>query len=194
MKMCRDKGLVSNEMIPTTINHYLNKNNPWSKRMLGLVDFQKKRDLQQVENEYNLDKYAKLREFDFDEVEEYKAKEFEQAGLHPINGEIIISIGDSVFKTTVSNARKRYYDLIRTTISQYRSHNVCELGCGYGYNLSYLGENVSGGEYSKNAVAIAQRLGLDVREFNYYKRDDYQFIKPDTTILTAHSIEQIPDA
>ena len=35
---------------------------------------------------------------------------------------------------------------------------------------------------------------MDVCEFNYYTENDYDFIKPDSTIFTSHSIEQIPDA
>ena len=177
-----------------TINEYLDIKNPWTKRLLGLDLFQKNRDIQQIENEYNLDKYAKLLEFDFKTVEEYKAKEFAQAGLHPVTGQMVISIGDSVFKATVSEARKKYYELIRISIEKYRSKNICELGCGYGYNLSYLGANAYGGDYSSNAVSIGQKLNLDVRQFNYYNESDYQFIKPDSTIFTTHSIEQIPDA
>ena len=55
-------------MTPISINDYLNKENPWTARLLGLTPFQKNRDIQQVENEYNLDKYAKLLEFDFKHI------------------------------------------------------------------------------------------------------------------------------
>jgi hypothetical protein len=181
-------------MKPISVNEYLNSSNPWSKRLLGLSEFQKNRDVQQVENEYNLDKYAKLLEVELKTIEEYKAKEFEQAGLNPITGEMTISFGDELFKTSVANMRNIYYGLIKTTLANYSSENICELGCGYGYNLSYLGAKTYGGEYSKNAVKLAQKLGLDVIEFNYYKPEDYHFIKPETTIFTTHSIEQIPDA
>ena len=181
-------------MIPISLNDYLNSDNPWTGRLLGLTPFQKNRNIQQVENEYNLDKYAKLLEFDFKNAEEYKAKEFEQAGLHPTQGLVYISKGDEIFKTTVENARKMYYEIIQATINNYPSENICELGCGYGYNLTFLGKNVTGGEYSKNAVEIGRKIGLDVCEFNYYNNTDYNVIKPDSTVFTAHSIEQIPDA
>ncbi len=177
-----------------SINEYLNTSNPWAKRLLGMVDFKKTRDVQQIENEYNLDKYAKLLQVDLATMEEYKALEFEQAGLHPITGQITISKGDDVFTATVAEARKEFYDIIKEKISNYTSEHICELGCGYGYNLSYLGANAYGGEYSKNAVTLGQKLGYDVREFNYYTDADYDFIKPNTTIFTTHSIEQIPDA
>ena len=161
---------------------------------MGLSDFQKTRDIKQVENEYNLDKYARLLEFDFKTIEEYKAKEFEQAGLHPVNGEMCISFNDLLLKTNVSNARCLYYNIIKSTIAKYGSENNCELGCGYGYNLSYLPGKCYGGEYSKNAVKIAQKLNYDVIDFNYYNESDYNFIKPGSTVFTAHSVEQIPDA
>jgi hypothetical protein len=35
---------------------------------------------------------------------------------------------------------------------------------------------------------------MDVREFNYYESGDYDFIRPNSTVFTTHSIEQIPDA
>lgn len=181
-------------MKEVSINEYLNINNVWTKRLLGLTDFKKNRDVNQVENEYNLDKYAKLLKVNLQTVEEYKCLEFEQAGLNPINGEMYISFDDTIFKTNVSNMRALYYNMIKNTMSKYGSENNCELGCGYGYNLSYLSGNVYGGEYSKNAVTLAQKLGLNVVEFNYYEDKDYNFIIPNSTIFTTHSIEQIPDA
>ena len=181
-------------MIQISINDYFNSGNAWTKRLLGLTPFQKNRDINQIENEYNLDKYARLLEFDFKTAAEYKAKEFEQAGLHPINGEIFISKGDEIFKTSVEEARKIYNDLIRTKLLKYSSENICELGCGYGYNIETLGSNFYGGDYSSNAVKIGKKIGLDIQEFNYYEAADYDFIKPQSTIFTTHSIEQIPDA
>jgi len=181
-------------MTPISLNDYFNSSNSWTNRLLGLTDFKKKRDVQQIENEYNLDKYAKILEFNCDTIEEYKTKEVVQAGLDPKTGEMYISHGDDIFKTSILDARKQYFDLIQKIIKKYSSKNTCELGCGYGYNLTYLGENTYGGDYSKNAVKIAKKLGLDVCEFNYYTEADYNFIKPESTIFTAHSIEQIPDA
>lgn len=180
-------------MNPISINEYLSNNNPWSKRLLGLSDFQKKRDILQVEKEYNLDKYAKLLEFNLKTIEEYKIKEFEIAGLK--SGSIMpISFGDAIFNVPLQVARNLYYGLIKSKIEKYSSTNICELGCGYGYNLSYLSNKVYGGEYSKNAVKLGVKLGMEVSEFNYYETESYNLIKPDTTVFTTHSIEQIPDA
>jgi hypothetical protein len=181
-------------MEAVSINEYFNNSNPWTKRLLGFEQFQKHRNIQQVENEYNLDKYAKLLAFDFKTAEEYKAKEFEQAGLDPVDGEIVISFGEELFKTSVANMRSIYYGLIKTAVSKYLSKNICELGCGYGFNLSFLGPNSYGGEYSENAVILGKKLGMDIVGFNYYKPEDYEFIRSETTVVTAHSIEQIPDA
>lgn len=177
-----------------SVNQYFNIENPWTKRLLGDVDFKKNRTITQIENEYNLDKYAKLLMFNFKTINEYKEKEFEQAGLDPVKGELSISKGDSIFKTTVLEARKQYYELIKAGLKKYTSTNICELGCGYGFNLSYLGDNAYGGEYSINAVNLAQQLGYEVSAFNYYNESDYNFIKPNSTVITVHSIEQIPDA
>ena len=108
-------------MEPVSINEYFNNKNPWTKRLLGLDHFQKNRDIQQVENEYNLDKYAKLLGFDFKTAKEYKTKEIEQVGFDPVNGIIYISEGDNIFKTTVSESLKIYYELIQSTIKKYTS-------------------------------------------------------------------------
>ncbi len=180
-------------MTPISINDYLNKENPWTARLLGQTPFHKNRNIQQVENEYNLDKYAKLLDFDFPTIEEYKRKEFEQGGLS-MDSQMVISFGENLFQTSVANTRNHYYHLIKRKVDQYRSTNLCELGCGYGYNLSLFDDNISGGEYSKNAVQLGQKLDFDVNEFNYYNENDYDFILPYTTVFTVHSIEQIPDA
>lgn len=180
-------------MKPISLNDYLTLDNPWAHRLLGLVNFQKVRDLTQVENEYNLDKYAKLLAFDFNKIEDYKVKEFELGGLKA-DSKTVISYQDNLFEVPLSLARNLFYSIIKTKLNQYPSTHICELGCGYGYNLSYLGEKAYGGEYSKNAVKLAQQLKAEVVEFNYYQEQDYYFIKPDSTIFTSHSIEQIPDA
>ena len=183
----------AHKMKPVSLNDYLNDKNPWAQRLLGKTDFKKNRDIHQVENEYNLDKYARLLDFNFKTIEEYKVKEFELAGLKQ-EKDLFISYGDSIFTVPLAEARQLFYNMIREKVAQYPSENICELGCGYGFNLSYLGKNAYGGEYSENAVITAKKLGMEVSRFNYYHPEDYQFIKPNSTILTTHSIEQIPDA
>ena len=181
------------KMKPVSLNDFLNDKNPWTFRLLGKTDFKKNRDIQQIENEYNLDKYAKLLDFDFKTIEEFKIKEFELAGLNQ-EKELAVSWGEDIFSITLNGARNLYYKMIKEKINQFASENTCELGCGYGFNLSFLGKNAYGGEYSRNAVKVAKRLGMEVCEFNYYNCEDYNFIKPNTTVFTVHSIEQMPDA
>lgn len=180
-------------MQSTSLNNYFNKENKWALRLLGYEEFKKDRTIDQVESEYNLDKYAKLSVLDLKTMEDYKIKEFEQAGVHQ-EDETFFSLKDEIFKVRLSTSRMIYYSIIETKIERYSSDNICELGCGYGYNLSYLKGNVYGGEYSINAVKLAKKLGMEICQFNYYSQESYSLIKPNSTILTVHSIEQIPDA
>ncbi len=182
------------ELEQLSINDFFGSANAWTRRILGLDTFQKTRDINQVENEYNLDKYKTLLAQNCANMEEYKRKEFELAGLDPNTGKVVISIGDIIYKTTVADLRERYYQLIKSTLAPYASGKMCELGCGYGFNLDLLSGECYGGEYSENAVVLANKLGKDVVKFNYYNSDDYSLIRPDSTVFTVHSIEQIPDA
>ena len=87
----------------------------------------------------------------------------------------------------------RSYSIIKEKIENYKSEFFCELGCGYGFNLSLLDGKTYGGEYSENAVEIAKKLGQDVQRFNFYNLADYQMIRENTTIFTIHALEQVPD-
>jgi hypothetical protein len=174
----------------SSLNEFLNKENTWTKRLLGDELFQKNRDIQQVEQEYNQDKYKKLLDCNLKSIKEAK---FKQLG-DDVKAETYLSLGDEIFKTDVLNSSTIYDSLIKSKVQQYASSYYCELGCGYGYNLSNLEGQVYGGEYSLNAVKIAESFGIDVKPFNYYNLDDYSLIKNDTTVFTVHSIEQIPNA
>jgi SAM-dependent methyltransferase len=178
------------------LNDYFSASNRWSNRILGLESFHKTRDIDQIEREYNQDKYLRLLQSDASDLNSYRKLELEQAGLYKGTGTIVYSLGDELFEEQVDVAREKYYDLIRTNVNKHNPRLVCELGCGYGYNLSLFGNDVEtyGGEYSENAVKIANKVGLNVQNFNYYHSSDYDFIKPGSTIFTSHSIEQIPDA
>ena len=88
-------------------------------------------------------------------------------------------------------------DFIYNFIRKYSPKRICELGCGYGYNLSYLKNicpEVYGGEYSENAVKIANSLGFDIKKFNYYNLEEYDLIRNGSLILTVHSVEELPSA
>ncbi|HIK32261.1 MAG TPA: hypothetical protein IGS17_12245 [Oscillatoriales cyanobacterium M59_W2019_021] len=183
-------------MKPISLNQYLSLKNPWTSRILGLTPFSKKRDLEQIEREYDRDKYGALLEFEFDNIEQYKLKEFELAGICE-KDLTSISFGEEVFEADLKLVRSIYYSTISSVVQKYKPQRICELGCGYGYNLSYLQSicsEVYGGEYSRNAVDLGKRLGMDLQVFNYYNLEDYQIVRDRSVILTIHSIEQIPSA
>jgi hypothetical protein len=180
-------------MVKLSLNEFLNQDNVWTDRLLGVKDFTKKRDIEQIEREYNLDKYKSVHDLELPDMEAYKVKEFELAGLK-LDQEVKMSFKDELFKMPLKRARLIAYNTFTDMISPYLSANNCELGCGYGFNLRLIKGNNYGGEYSKYAVELGKRLGLDLVEFNYYNEPDYDFIKPDSTVFTVHSIEQVPDA
>ena len=176
------------------MSEYLNKENSWTARFLGDEKFSRKRDSGQIEREYNQDKYGKLASIDLESVELYKQKEFELGGV-TADDAIVVSFGESLFSMPLHLARNIFYGIVKSAVAPWASPNICELGCGYGYNLTYLPGATSGGEFSENAVALGRRLGLNVRRFDYYNRADYDSLIPDNcTIVTVHSLEQIPDA
>lgn len=179
-------------------NEYLSINNNWTKRFVGLEIFQKIRDLSQIDREYNQDKYGSLLTHNCEGIEDYKKLEMKNSGLDD-SSETFISFEEEIFKTNVKLARQIYYSLIYTTLKDYKrdSNFLCELGCGYGYNLSYLSSlklKMLGGEYCENAVNIAKKVGMDVSQFNYYNQLDYNLIKKESIVLTVHSVEQLPSA
>lgn len=178
---------------PIALNDYLNRDNVWARRLLGLEEFQKVRDDKQIEAEYNGDNYGRLVGLNLATAEEYRVRQFEEGGSRQ-DDTTVMSFGDELFEVPLSRAQAIHYRIIQAKVEEYRLENVCELGCGYGHNLSHLGAQAYGGEYSENAVAIAQRLGLDVRRFDYYDADSYSFLRPNSTVVTIYSIEQIPHA
>lgn len=180
-------------MKSVSLNEYLNKDNVWARRLLGIEEFKRVRDINQIEKEYNLDKYAKLLERKFDNIEAYKVAEFEDAGVRQDDA-LCVSLKDELFQVKLSFYRKVIYAAIKDKIEKYRSDGICELGCGYGYHLSYLGGKRVGGEYSDNAIKLAERVGIPVKKFNYYNTGDYSIIEKNSVVLTVHSLEQIPDA
>lgn len=176
-----------------SLNQYLSKSNVWALRLLGYEPFRMVRNLAQIENEYNIDRYAKLVDLDLPDMEHYKKKEFEQRGIGA-GDMIFFSLKDDIFRVKLSIAQKIYYQIIKERVEKYQSEYFCELGCGYGYNLSYIDGRVYGGEYSDNAVRLAKRLDMDVCHFNYLNHDNYSFIRNGSTVFTVHSLEQIPDS
>lgn len=176
------------------LNDYLNHKSNWPKRFFGWETYSIKRDEDQIETEYNEDRYLPLlTDATLNSFEDCKTKEFENMGMIGDKPHFV-SYGEEIFQCPVRVARLLWNDLIRSSVATYATGRICELGCGYGYNLSQLGADSYGGEYSANAVELGRRLGADVQQFNYYELGDYDFIREGSTVLTVHSIEQIPTA
>ncbi|MGB3492766.1 MAG: hypothetical protein WBA57_08555 [Elainellaceae cyanobacterium] len=177
-------------------NLYLSVQNPWTSRLIGLEHFSKTRDINQIQREYDTDKYGSLLHLNSVDVEDYKKQEYLQSGLD-FQSLIKFSLEEELFEAPVSTVRSIYYALVEEVIRPYQPRQICELGCGYGANfphLQSLTSDVYGGEFSHNAVEIASRFNLKVSPFNYYHLDDYQLIRENSIVFTSHSVEQLPDA
>lgn len=180
-------------MVSLSLNEFFSQDNVWTDRILGNKEFSKKRDIGQIEREYNLDKYKSLFDINLPGMEAYKVKEFENAGLKQ-HQEVKMSFKDELFKMPLKRARLIAYNYFKDLIQPFLSDQNCELGCGYGFNLELIKGRNYGGEYSEYGVELGKRLGHDLVQFNYYNQSDYNFIKPGSTVFTVHSIEQVPDA
>lgn len=180
------------KMEPISLNEYLSADNIWTKRLLGMENFQQVRNYEQIEREYNQNHYGTI------------AKRFENySSINEIiqyynsqntNSNTYTSFKDEIYKVSSILAQQFKVTILKSKIEQYCSNYICELGCGYGINLPLFEGNVYGGEYCDNAVKMARQLGFEVYPFNYYNIEDYTIIKEGTTVFTCHSIEQIPDA
>lgn len=173
------------------INNYLNSSNIWTNRLLGFEFFEKNRTVDEVNYEYDICKYLPLLNSSLSDINKCKKLEFKMGG---IKDKIFISKNNKIYYTNFHNTIQDYYNNLTNIIKRYTVNTLCELGCGYGYNLSLYSGKVCGGEYSKNAIKLGQRFGYDIKYFNYYDASTYDVIKPHSTILTSHSLEQIPDA
>jgi len=176
-----------------SLNDYLSSKSSWPRRLLGWEHFALERTETNVEAEYNQDRYTPLLALTSGRMEDYKVQEFANLGMER-DSPMFVSFGDEIFSTSLRLARKHWCALIQSTVERFATGRICELGCGYGFNLSILGKGAYGGEHSPAAVSLGHRLGMEVTRFNYYNSEDYSFIQPDSTILTVHSIEQIPSA
>ena len=180
-------------MVAISLNDFFSDDYVWTDRIFGIKEFSKKRDISQIEREYNLDKYKSLFDLDLPDMEAYKVREFEHSGIKQ-DQEVRMSFKDELFTMPLKRARLIAYNIFVDMIKLYLSDNNCELGCGYGFNLELIKGTNYGGEYSQYAVDLGKRLGHDLVQFNYYNESDYDFIRPNSTVFTVHSIEQMPDA
>jgi hypothetical protein len=173
------------------MNDYFNAENPWFHRLFEQGDFFKPKDILQIEREFNIEKYGALLARRPKSIGECRNMEYEQILSREFQ---YISFKNQIFKTKPLLAKNIYESILKTKLEEYKSRNYCELGCGYGYNMALLGEEVYGGEYSKNAIKLANMYGLEVNEFNFHNIDDYSFIKKDSTIFTVDSVMYLSDA
>ncbi|EHJ01498.1 hypothetical protein CDLVIII_5007 [Clostridium sp. DL-VIII] len=178
-------------MKSVSINDYLNDKNPWLLRLIGDNAFFKSKDIQEIEREFNTEKYGYLSSRNPCTLDECREIEYEEILKRKYQ---YISFKNEIFKTNPLIAKNIYESIIKTQVEKYNSEYYCELGCGYGYNLSLLKGKTYGGEYSKNAVNLAKKFGLEVSEFNLYKLDNYSFIKNNSTILTVDSVMYLSNA
>jgi hypothetical protein len=172
------------------LNEYLSVENEWTQRLLGLEPYQQRRTLELVERSYNVEHYGRLLREYRDDVEALRKK-----FLHPSDQEVAFSLEDSVFSAPLSQFVSIRRSYMRRTLDGYANGALlCELGAGFGQNFVWLERDVYGGEYSESAVALAGLLGFDIRPFNFYEPETYEFIRPGTVVFTSHAIEQVPDA
>lgn len=184
----------------------LPKHTPWVRRLLHLEPFSKAvRDLAKIDAEYDKDKYAKLLAYYNKQpgrsIADIRMKEF-----FPDSDTTCFSRKGKLFLTSVANFLrlddKFLIDVLAEPVSKVGV--VVELGCGYGYNFSVLRDAFPhrlwwGGEYSQNAIQLAEHLFADCEDisvlpFNYY--DDtwaiLENLEEKALLFTRHAIEQLP--
>ena len=175
-----------------SLNNFLNKDNVWTHRLLN-NNFKVNRDLEHIQKEYNEDKYKCLIHKSSKSTAELKAYQWK---LSNDTDNTHISFKDEIFSCSIFRAQNFVDNNILETVKSFESENICELGTGYGYNLSLFEKsfNLYGGELTKNGVEIAKSFNLDVNLFNFYNKEDYKIIRPNTTLFTHHALEQIPNS
>lgn len=181
-------------MEPISLSEYLNVDNKWTRRLLGLESFAVQRTAEKIHQEYGQEKWGSLLQRQL--VNPQHAKELE---LEILIGpgwrtqETALSLKNEIFRTTHRLGVRFYFDVIRTKFENYTADNYCELGCGYGYNFSLFNGVTYGGEFTDAGVTIGRRLGLDVNHFDFYDRASYNMIRPGSLVFTVQALEQIPD-
>lgn len=176
------------------LNDYLSKDNLWACRLLGFEKFQQERDTQLIEHEYNCKFYGKrLSDFGND------LNALRKRVNHGSDKEIVISIKDQLLALQENLFLKIKRSYMLGILQEYcGDSSICELGAGFGQNFIWLNQQIHqeiyGGEFSSNGVKLGRLLGFDIQHFNFYESATYEFIRPQSTVFTAHAVEQVPDA
>jgi hypothetical protein len=183
---------------------------PWPGRLLGLERFQTpQRDVGKIEEEYNRDKWLKCLEAYRDSRGSMNARALRLFGygLDPRQLRAGVYKGRLV-AATVETLLDAYdcilADAMASSIAA--SRTVVELGASFGQIMWGLAQRFPdrayrGGEYSENAVTLAEELyadGPDIRvsRLNFYD-DSYEVLERaegPVTVFTSQAIEQIPSA
>lgn len=185
---------------------------PWPARLLGLTSWKAPvRTVEKVDKEYDKDKYKSFLEFAQKSVPpptptEVSAYEF-QVTARP---SICVSQHGKLYELPSEKILPCDRDILMETLSPLmeQADTVVEIGCGYGINLWRLHERFPekryvGGDYSENAVRLAQLLyakhpNITVERCNFYD-DSYRLLEQcpkngKTLLFTRHAIEQLPTA
>ena len=172
------------------LNDFLNRENPWTRRLLGLEPYKRTRDADLVDREYDRDLYGKL-------LEEYgdDPEAFRRALALPSSEEVVVAVGPEIVSMSLAEFRSLRASTYCGVLDRIGAGSaLCELGAGYGQNALALDRDLYGGEYSQAAVDLAGRMGFDIVPFDFYDPASYDFIRPSSVVMTAHAVEQIPDA
>src|SRR5271166_951629 len=111
------------------LSEYLNADNKWTRRLLGLESFAVQRTSEKIHQEYGREKWGRLLEHELRDLEH--AKEVELGILVGPDGrtqETALSFKNEIFKTTQMLALRIYFDFIRTRFERYTAGCCCELG------------------------------------------------------------------
>ncbi len=176
---------------------------PWPARILGLEPWEAiERTPEKITEEYDSDKYAKCLEYvKRNQCSVVDVRNFERG--NDLAKKICVSYRNELKEHTTYLAQCAMTDLIWESLGDTIENcaNVVELGCGYGFNLEiissrYPNPKYFGGEYSKNAVELAQSIHKHtVVEFDFLDPNSYSFLDNldgPITVFTCHAIEQLP--
>lgn len=178
-----------------SLGDYLNSDNKWTKRLLGSEQFQMVRTAEKIHQEYHHEKWGVMLSRGLQDMEQAKEMEREVLlGRDWRTAKAAISFKGEIFETDHVSCLEIYFGMIRARFQKYQAEAYCELGCGFGYNLSLFDGPTYGGEFTEAGVTLSRKLGQDVSRFDFYDLASYQFIRPGSVVFTIQAVEQIPDA
>ena len=163
----------------------------WRRRLSATAQVSRTRNL--IQQEYDRDKYRHVAESNSASVAAAAEALAARAGID-LDAARTVSIGDDLYQASFRRAFNYHDSILDGAVNRYRGRHVCELGCGFGVNVSRFGPRAYGGELTKTGVTIAQSFGLDVQEFDFVDPSAYELIRPETTVVTCAAIEQLRSA